>query len=327
MKSKLTKHRQRIGLAILAFVILILADIFLYPMLAQPPGPMPTATENGLWLRYTWYFGGARDYDGLAQRLQEEKIRDAYFHVRGIDADGHLHFRYPDRARRLTSEVHKRSPGVRAIAWIYAGNSHGEGKVDLSRPEVRAAMAQEARWLAEDCGFDGVQWDYEICANGDPHLLELLEETRAAMPAGKLLSVATPLWSPIASERLGWDDAYFQKVAARCDQMTVMAYDSGLYSPRIYVWLVAQQVTHVTQDAAAANPSCRVLIGVPTYAKGGLSHDPHTENMRMGLIGVRTGLADPQTKQSAFAGVAPFADYTTQADEWRTYDEIWRRRD
>jgi hypothetical protein len=326
MKFTLTQRRKRIGLAVAAIVLLIIADIFFYPLLAQAPGTTPTAQDNGLWLRYTWYFGGAHDYDALAQRLKDERIRDAYFHVRGIDADGRLHYRYPDRAKRVTSEMHKRSPGVRVVAWVYAGNSQGMGKVDLSRADVRAAMVKEAVWLTETCGFDGVQWDYEICNDGDPDLPKLLEETRAAMAPGKLLSVATALWSPIPVKRLGWSDAYFQKIAARCDQMTVMGYDSGIYSPRVYAWLISQQVVHVTQDAAAANPNCRVLIGIPTYAKGGLSHDPHTENLRMALIGVRAGLGNSNTKQSAFAGVAPFADYTTQESEWRTYQEVWLGR-
>jgi hypothetical protein len=45
--------------------------------------------------------------------------------------------------------------------------------------------------------------------------------------------------------------------------------------------------------------------------------------MATALLGVRVGVADPQAELSVFAGVAPFADYTTQPDEWRTYRTMW----
>ena len=36
----------------------------------------------------------------------------------------------------------------------------------------------------EECGFDGVQLDYEICPDEDPNFLSLLEECRDAIPNG-----------------------------------------------------------------------------------------------------------------------------------------------
>jgi spore germination protein YaaH len=215
---------------------------------------------------------------------------------------------------------------VKVIAWIFTGNARlahtGVGNVAIADPAVRGVMVSEARWLVNECGFDGIQWDYEICDNGDPHLLALLRETRAALPTGKLLSVATPVWSPLPG-RLGWSEPYFTQIAALCDQITVMGYDTGMYLPRAYVWLTRQQVVHVTQAVARGNPRCRVLIGVPTYGKGLPSHHPWSENLRMALKGVQEGLADSRTDRSVFAGVAPFADYTTQPEEWETYRTLW----
>ena len=184
-------------------------------------------------------------------------------------------------------------------------------------------MVAEALWLVNVCGFDGVQWDYKVCPNEDKGFLSLMQETRAALPPGKTLSAAVPMWLPRPFERFGWSDHYFAQVAGTCDQIAVMSYDTGAYFPRSYVWLVHQQVVHVTKAVAQANPSCRVLIGVPTYGKGGFSHHAHAENIRMAIIGVREGLADPQANVSVFAGIAPFADYTTQPSNWQIY-RIWR---
>jgi spore germination protein YaaH len=184
-------------------------------------------------------------------------------------------------------------------------------------------MAREAHWLTVTCGFDGIQWDYEICSDHDPNFLRLLRQTREAMPPGKLLSAATPLWLPEPFTHWGWSDSYYVQVARQCDQVAVMGYDSGVYLPRVYVLLMARQVERVTQDVGKAGPTCHVLIGVPTYRRGGRSHNSHTENIAFALRGVRQGLTAADTDRKAFAGVAIFADYTTQPDDWRTYRSLW----
>lgn len=122
---------------------------------------------------------------------------------------------------------------------------------------------------------------------------------------------------------IGRSDACFTQVAATCDQMAVMCYDSGYLTPRAYVWLVRQQAIHVTHAAGQGNPQCRVLLGVPAYGDGFFSHNPHAENMKMALRGVREGLADPGADVSVFVGAAPFADYTASAQDWKVYETLW----
>jgi hypothetical protein len=79
----------------------------------------------------------------------------------------------------------------------------------------------------------------------------------------------------------------------------------------------------VTRAVALSDPRCRVLLGVPPFEKGFLSHDPRAENIAFALRGVREGLADPRAARSVFAGIAPFADYTTDGTEWDAYRALW----
>ena len=316
---------RRTGIAVLILLGLLTVDYFAYPRLIGIGGRSFNSGENGLWIRYTWYFGMKSDLEikQLAQYLTRRRIKYAYPHVRFIRKDGSLRYRFPVTGKRLVDLIHRSAPDVKVIAWIYAGNSRGEGEVDLSKPEVRSKMVEEAVWLIGKCGFDGVQWDYEICPDDDPNFLALMRETRAALPQGKILSTAVPMWLPWPLGPWGWSEDYFAAVARTCDQLVVMGYDSGFWLPRSYVWLMRQQVIRVTQAAGAANPNCRVLIGVPTYGKGFLSHNPHAENIRMALKGVREGVANSGTGRRFFAGVAVFAEYTTQPEEWETYEELW----
>ncbi len=321
---------RRFGLALVALFLFALGDYHFYPRLVGIGGRSFDQGENGAWLRYKWYFGehSADQVARLARRLREHRIRDAYFHVRFIKKDGRLRFRYPERARALNARIEALAPEVRRTAWIYAGNENGEGDVRLADSQVRRRMVEEAAWLVRECGFEGVQWDYEICPDGDPSLLLLLEETRAALPttdAGQTawIGVAAPTWFPPPIGRFGWSEAYFGEVAKRCDSLAVMGYDTGMYFPRAYVWLVRQQAVRVTRAVAAANPRCRVQIGLPTYEEGPFSHNPWAENLRMGLKGVREGMASEGAKSSVFAGVAIFADYTTDEAEWTTLRALW----
>ncbi len=312
------------GFAVAAAGVIVI-DYSAFPYGRTPGGRSFDRGENGLWLRYTWYFDekSPAEVDRMCVRLVEHRIRYGYFHVRSMHKDGSLHFRYKDRAKKLINTVHKHAAGVRAIAWVYAGNEDGRGEVNLADSHVRKKMVSEAVWLVADCGFDGVQWDYEICSDGNESLLALLRETRDAVPAGKLISVATPMWLPWPVSRWGWSDEYFRRVAAECDQIAVMCYDSGFWLPRSYVWLVRQQAIHVTRAATRTNPNCRVLLGVPSYGSAGLSHNPRAENLAFALRGVREGMSDPAAAAKSFAGVAIFADYTTTAADWQTYNSLW----
>ena len=313
------------GLGIAALVIIGLAalDYRLYPSLFPPGGRSFDRGQNAIWLDDGWYRGTSTEpVDQLAARLRAAGITEAYFHVRYIGKSGYLRFHCPVQARALVARMHQLAPGIRAIAWIYAGNRRGLTGLDLGDAGLRARMAGEARWLTTTCGFDGVQWDYEICANGDPGLPLLLQATRAAIPAGKTISVATGLWLPGGLARWGWSEAYFGQVAANCDELAVMGYDSGMTWPRAYVWLIRQECLRVTRAAAAGNPRCRVVIGLPTYRDGGPSHNPWAENLELGLKGVRESFG--AEAPANFQGIALFSDSTTRASDWGNFQRFWR---
>ncbi|PZM85501.1 MAG: hypothetical protein DKT66_04790 [Candidatus Melainabacteria bacterium] len=304
-----------IGIASIAGLI----DYLRYDSIAPSAQSSFNSAKNGIWLRYLWYAGkhSPTEFANMYKQLATSQMRYAYFHVLTTKSDGRLKLRNEQGAKALTKGVKKNAPNTRAIAWVYVGSV----EVDLDNPKVRKALVDEFRWLVDECGFDGVQVDYEFALNGAQGLLRLLEEARQGLPKDRLLSVATPMWYP--GILWGWSDDYFQEVAKRCDQIAVMSYDSYLYIPRVYVWLVAQQAIHITADCAKANPACKVILGLPTYDNQTLSHHPYSESLKNALRGVQIGLADKNAKPDAFEGIAMFADYTTDDREWGQYEEYW----
>ena len=325
MKNARPKRRRKLqacGAVALLLIVLVAADYVTFPQ-SNRGGRSWNKGENAAWLQDKWYFGEKTDFErrALIDRLRAAQVRSAYFHARFIKRDGALRFHFPDEARRLNRAMKRDAPDLKSIAWIYIGNERGLTGVDIRSTHVRAQIAREVRWLSMECGFDGVQIDYEICADGDGSFLRLLDEVRRAMPRGKMLSVATPMWLPRAFGQWGWSEKYFAQVGARCDQIAIMCYDSGLWMPRSYAWLVRQQAIRVSRAIEKTN--CRMLIGVPTYEDGGLSHHAHAESLRVALQAVRQGLSNPGARPRVFDGVALFADYTTDEDEWKTYRALW----
>ena len=60
--------------------------------------------------------------------------------------------------------------------------------------------------------------------------------------------------------------------------------------------------------------------GFPCSAR---SHNARAENLRLGLKGVREGLASPRATPVAVEGVAVFANWTTEPQEWELYETLW----
>lgn len=320
MRFKSSKRRRFALVA--AFVALPLAlDYALYP-LGQTSSPKFDHARNALWLSFNFAQGKALESSAhLAVRMRQSGFRDAYFHVRYIGQSGRLRFDIHSSAKQLNAQLKRADPQLRRFAWVYVGNSRGITGVDIARPDIRNRIAGECAHLIAD-GFDGVHLDYEMCSDGDADFLRLLDVI-GARTHGHPLSVATPMWLPSMLGSYGWSESYFAQVGARCDQIAVMAYDSGLGFPRHYAWLLRQQCERVPR--ALAQTHCRVLIGVPAYEQGGASHHAHAENLRVALRAVREGL-DDNPNAGRVDGVALFADYSMDEGEWATWKRDWLPR-
>lgn len=315
--------QKNIIAALLGFAGIVCLILFTLVLDATTYHPQPSANapsvnhgSNGLWFRYLWYHGkyNKHEIDGLVDRLKAYQIKYAYFHVLGISKTGKLKDHCLKEAQALNATVHQAAPQTKSIAWVYVPSN----EVALSEAQIRQTMIEEAKWLVNECGFDGVQWDYEFAFNGESNLVKLLRETKKAVPE-RFVGAAVPMWYP--GTLWGWSDDYIKTVAAACDQLAVMCYDSFFYHPRSYIWLVSEQCHHFIADAKGTN--CNIIMGVPSYdtGDGTLGHIAEAENLRYALLGVRNGMHGESP--NALEGVALFADYTTSPSEWNDLESLW----
>jgi hypothetical protein len=284
--------------------------------------------SNGVWLAHGWLgadewfttnnktneftrYRSDANIKVLAAKLRAHHISDVFPHLCPADPTGQLPAVDPDQVARFLDVFHD----YRVLPWI--GGPNG-ASVRANNAKWRATFAANARQLlTAHPRFAGVHLNVEPLPSGDKDFLVLLDELRAALPKGKLLSVAAypppTRWHPFPE--VHWDEAYFREVARRCDQIGVMMYDAGQKIPKAYQRLMADW----TEEVLRWSEGKAVLLGVPTYDDAGVEyHDPKVENLSNALLGIHRGLSR-NSLPSNYQGVAIYCEWETSDAEWNYF--------
>ena len=286
--------------------------------------------RNGMWLQHGWMsddgwfernnkkdriplFRDPARIAELAQRLREHHITDVFPHMAPATLEGRL----PPIDAEQTERFLQGMEGFRVMPWI------GGVLNDDCFPKVPGWRAGFVRSIQElfqaHPRLSGVHINIEPWPSGHPELLLLLDEVRAVMPPGKLLSVAAypPPTRFHPYPEVHWEAAYYREVSRRTDQLAVMMYDTSLRTKKLYTWLMAEW----TQELLAASGTTPVLLGLPAYEDVGVGyHHPEVENLRGGLPGIHAGLASGGVPPN-YQGVALYSDWVMDEEEWRYFRE------
>lgn len=297
----------------------ILGDYYLYPSLVHPSMANFNQNKNGLWLGSKWYMGKVSDadFETIANLIKKEHIHYAFFHCKDINKLGNLRIPSEAGAKRLVSKLHETCPGVKIMVWMGALGTGFGGEVDESKEDVRKNMASSACNLVKAGGFDGFQWDLEPVGDNNSNYLDLLDRTRQLLPKDKILSICAPGFG------FNWSPSYIEEVSKRCDQIALMAYDTGMWLPRLYVSKMESLIKLYANAIASSKSQCKLLVGVPAYEDVTLGHHAHAESIELALVGVKNAMQNKEITSNVIEGVAPYAEYTTDASEWQTYEKYW----
>lgn len=340
--SRLSRLRRLGIIALVALVVLVSISGFtlwrLNATVTDYPGSHFNQGKNAVWLEHAWadtIHSGA-DFDALADQLKREQIHYVYAHVGPMESDGSIPGARASEAAFLTEQLHTRLPNLKVLAWIgqleSASGQPESTTVNLANSQVRSGIVQTAVHFARDEGFDGIHYDIEPITNNNNHFLDLLVETRAALPPGAILSISAQKWAPnahIADWAYGlgkanawWTSYYFSRVAEYVDQLVVMAYNTAMPTAGLYTLTVKQETANILEAVRTAHHIPEVLIGIPTYSGNDGWFRDSAENMSTALQGVVAGLnSDRDT--APFVGVAVYRLATTDETEWKTYDRLW----
>jgi len=287
---------------------------------------------NAVWARHQWVGEkhSPQEYQNLAKSFIDHKITDVFFHVGPLNENGLIEKEKYLFAPDLITELKKTYPTLHIQAWMGQVEKKGGGILDLSNLQTKNNIVTTAIELL-DLGFDGIHYDIEPIYAGDSNFIELLQATRKiTKERKKILSAATdelePFWNigtllkPFSPAAGFWNEQYYQKVSANCDQVAVMMYDTALTSNWLYAALVQWETEKISKNIP---PETILFMGVPTYEDKRWSFHPEAENMESGLRGIQQTIKKISPEKLKNFGVAVYAEWTTDENEWQTYKKIW----
>jgi hypothetical protein len=289
-------------------------------------------SRNAMWLQHSWIGADSWFTDNdrewkkplfrsdakvreLASLCAENGVRDVFPHLCPTQADGSI---MPVNDAQLDRFL-DHAPQLRVLPWI-GGPLDSDVTPDNAQRNAKF-MASVTALLKKHPRLAGVHLNVEPWPSGNATMLRFLEALRKALPKGKILSVAAypPPSRLHPFPEIHWEEAYFRQVAARCDQMVVMMYDTSLQDPKMFQWLYAQWTKGVLRWTQGLKTE--ILFGLATYddADSGY-HNPRAENLESSLRGLHRGLASFSTLPSQYTGAAIYSEWETDANEWK----IWR---
>ncbi len=263
----------------------------------------------------------------------------------------------PRTARAFFDRAHKAAPALKILPWT---GGVLDTDVHLDDPAWRASFVASAVALVE-LGADGVHLNIEPMPEarlGDDYLA-LLDALHAGFVAANhpnaLVSVAAyPPTTPLHPyPDVHWSDAFLTNVCAHADDVSVMAYDTAQTTPEAYSALVRTWTTELATDfvqpppgldeavagvtgekpaADLPNARCTWRVGVPDYDDDKPWHRPEAETLAAALQAYNAAKHAFPSSASLLstllvkppAGLALYASWTTDSQEWALFDTVGR---
>jgi Glycosyl hydrolases family 18 len=289
--------------------------------------------RNAVWLEHRWLEQphDVPEMEALFARLHERGIAYAYPHLIPFDASGQLPPHSRDEMRAFLASARRVAPQLKVLPWV-GGLRKGykrqrPGTIELNDLSQRQRIVAEVRGLVDE-GFDGVHLNVEPVDDDNVEFLALLRALRTAVGEHRLLSVAATRPAPLGLPRapnFAWSPDYYARVAAIVDQLVIMAYDTALPTSSLYRRYVSWAARSVAGALDSSGSNARVLMGIPTYEPYSFMHRRGVETPENALAGVVAGLRGLGAG-GTFEGVAIYAEWTTDAKDWRAYERHWRNR-
>ena len=153
--------------------------------------------------------------------------------------------------------------------------------------------------------------------SGDREFLQLLEELRS-VTGNKILSVAAypPPTKWHQYPNVHWEWFYLHQVAARCDQMAVMMYDTAIPLEKFYTKLMIGWTRILAGTSHQKELS--LILGIPAYEDAGVGyHYPNAENIASALRGIAAADCHEDID-----GIALYCEWEMTEEKWQTWQKF-----
>ncbi len=325
-----------------AAVLIVIGVIIFLGLFKNDPAP---TYPNAIWIGSEWTFESPEPAQIIefAEKLRANRIGTVYAWVSflkgdnewsGVAASTHTFEEVEPNVISFVSQFRAAYPQANLYGWV-SFPIDIDGTYRLSNPDVVTKIAEFSGRVIKDLGFDGVMLNAEPVWNANSaDYIALLQAIRREIGDAPLAVAVFPDWSPAEANipkppqiapGTEYSVEFKQSIALMVDEIMVMAYNSDLSTPPDYVEWVAYQTQAYAKAVAEVEGGASVRVGIPTYADTA-AHDTTVENIPSAISGVIEGLEQAGDAARVIDGVAIYASWETDEDEWRLFDQFWVQR-
>ena len=314
--------------------------------LSAVKGPEPIAYDNAVWLDRSWTHAPVAEsrVAEFASSMREHQIGKIYAYAStlniegrwtgGADGKGGFMESRADIAAFVDSFKTKHEE-AQIYAWIEIwANLDADDGYRLDDVALHENVANFARLLIDDLGFDGIMLDVKPLYQENDDFIRLIRSVRSVIGLEKPIAVAAPgdltpndpgLASlPSIAPGTGWSSNYKQRLMVTADEIALQMYQSYRLNPLDYINWVAY---HIETYVRLLETDTRILVSIPNYGAPSAAHDPAVESLVAALDGVILGLSRMEEETRALlTGVAIYSDEDLTASQWNVYRETWLNR-
>ena len=327
--KKIGRSALRIGIAL---AVLLGVPALCY--LIWQPGEdttFPAFPDNAIWIGHGWLgddgwfdrngrnrgdFRSGEKISALFRKLADNRISVVHPHLCPARKDGRIAPCDSAQTERFLTLAEQY--GIRVVPWV------GGVLFDSARPDDRRwrqkFISSIGELLEKHPKLAGVQVNIEPLPDGDRDFLRLLEELRPRM-RGKILGVAAypPPTRWQENPHVHWQERYLREVAGRCDQLTVMMYDTAIPLAKFYTKLMTDWTESLT--GIVRSGKCRLVLGIPAYEDPGVGyHRAGAENIISALRGISAA-----RRNGEISGIALYCEWEMTEAKWRQWRGFIRR--
>ncbi len=341
--SAMLAPRNRLRVGALAGAVLA-AGLIIGALTNRDTKQLPL--NNAIWLDRAWVYGDLDDarLDALISQLTDHRIGKAYTYVSSLGIDG----RWSGSAQGATGFMNsratvsafvesfkQRNDQMQLLAWIeiwtHLDNVDG---YRLDDNNLHQNIADFARLLVDQLGFDGVLLDVKPMFAGNDDFIRLIRRIRAAIGVEKSIAVAvtadlTPndirlQDIPAIAPGTMWSSNFKQRVLVSADEVVLLMYQSYRQDTLDYINWIAY---HVETYVNLLETNTEILVSIPNYGGASNAHNPDIETMTNALAGVNEGLRRlDEESRPLVTGIAIYSDEPLSQADWTVFRELWLQR-
>lgn len=327
----------------IAIVVIVILALGLFKNEPAPTYP------NSIFIGFDWTFQQPSDEQvtALAERLRAHEIGTVYAWTSflksdntwsGLVASTNTFEEMRPNVEQFIRQFRAAYPEATLYGWVgFPISARDEnGAYNLNDPAVIQIVADFAAQLVNDLGYDGIMLNAELVfQDSADDYIALLQAVRRAIGDADLSVAVIPDWSPLEANipkppliapGTEYTTEFKQRIALLVDEIVVMAYNSALSSPVDYSQWVAYQTATYARAIADVEGGAEVRVGIPTFDDVTNAHNPAVENIPAAVEGVIDGLEQAAGAASAVQGVAIYAEFDTEEEEWRQFMQFWVQR-